>query len=31
MQLKGRFTYALKQTLTDGTTNTLMRGDFIIE
>lgn len=31
MHLKGRFTYALKQTLTDGTVNTLMRGDFIIE
>lgn len=31
MQLKGRFTYALKQTLADGTVNTLMRGDFIIE
>lgn len=31
MQLKGSFTYALKQTLADGTVNTLLRGDFIIE
>lgn len=31
MQLKGSFTYTLKQTLADGTVNTLMRGDFIIE
>jgi hypothetical protein len=31
MQLKGSFTYDLKQTLADGTVNTLLRGDFIIE
>ncbi len=31
MQLKGSFNYTLKQTLADGTVNTLMRGDFVIE